>query len=1210
VSGTVSAIKRKNVWLFLVLSIVASASVLPEAFAAVTITITSINNTTPQWGVDTVTVRGSLTNFQSTNTVTVLWGDGTTSQNIPISGVNGNWGPVSHIYPIGTVGSHVIKARLFNSIGTLLATSSGVTVNVQKHITALSVPKLSQATVKWGKTFSLTAVTLTDSASSKGISGKTININGNGTTGTPSGTTGNNGNLAAPVTITAPGINHVGLGQISATFAGDSNYLPTGSTTSTITIAPHTTTLSTPTLNSTSVKWGKAFSVTAATLTDSDSGGVGIVGRPISFSGNSTTGTPSGSTTAGGGLTAPVTIISSANVGATDTVIANFAGGTNYLASSSSTTIQVTKHITSLSVPTFNSTSVQSGKIFTADSILTDTDLNVPVSAKNISYNGNGTISIATTLSNSTGHSKTILTAPIASYTTIGQISATFAGDGIYFPSGPATSGITVIQYVNAALIKHIVVIMQENRSFDEYFGTFPGANGIPTGECMPLNASNPSLGCVKPFHTPNFTNIDLQHNMPSSLTSIDGGKMDNFIVGEEGLNQTMAYQDNATIPNYWTFAKNYVLADNFFSSVLGWSMPNHWYSIAGQAPVVSIPTFIDPLADNATKTTYLNQANAITTAADIINGTGTISWKYYDLNFGNIFPGGYHASILNGYVMDFWNPFAAKASTYTASYSPHFVPHTQIFADLQNNSLPQISWVIPPDFLSEHDPASSHVGMIWTTDVIDSIMNSSAWNSTAIILTWDDYGGYYDHVNPPSFDQYGSGIRVPAIIISPYARAGYIDHTPYIFESTLKMMEWKFNLSTLTARDANANNLLNAFDFTQKPRPPTPIHLSADDLAQLVPFYIIPNTAHVGDSITFIGNGYSPLERGTVTYNGAVIGSALANGTGTIQTTFKVPPSSAGCQTLVDLEQQDVIDHIPTPIFGIGLVNNCLTVTPNEMLNQTTGPSGATIKINGTGFSASNNISITFDGIPQAAATSNSTGSFSLILTIPSSNNGNHIISAIDTNSQTSSAVFLVINAGPSVAINSVNNTSPIWGRSTVSVSGNAFNALSGDTVTVSWGDNTNSTGIPISSNSWGPIVHTYSSSAIASNPNQVTAKLTAIDNSIRATSTSTSVTVQKHTTAFWSLNVPATLVHGTTYTVDGKLMDSTTGLFLGSKTVTFTATSPIVIPNVITDSTGKYSVGGLVAPAAGSYNIQAFFAGDLGFTSSSSVTKVLNTT
>ncbi len=1308
-------IRRINISIILVLVFIGVfVSPLPQAFATLSITITSINNTTPRWGVDTVTVSGSLTNFQSTDTVTVVWGDGTTSPNNPITGVNGNWGPVSHIYPTGTAGSHTIVAKLYSNTGVLQVTSSGIAVTVQKHITTLSMPTFNSTSVRWGKVYAVTSDTLTDSSVGQGISGKTITISGNATTGPTSGTTNGTGNLAPPLTLRAPGIYNVGLGrifanfagdanylassssttmpitkhvtflsaptfnvpsvlwgktftadsiltdtdlnarisgesvsyngngtastktdfsnstghiqttltaanlaglgQISATFAGDNNYLPIGPTTSTITITPHTTTLSTPTLNSTSVKWGKAFNVTAITLTDSILG-QGISGKTIIFSGNATSGTPSGITTTGGGLTTRVTITSSANVGATDIVAGNFTGDANYLASSSSITIQLTKHVTSLSAPTFNGTSVQFGKTFTADSILTDTDLNARISGESVSYNGNGTSSITTAVSNSTGHSQVTLTPPIVASTKIGQVNATFAGDSKYLPTGPTTSTIMIKpQFVNAALIKHIVVIMQENRSFDEYFGTFPGANGIPSGECMAINASNPGLGCVRPYHTPNFTNIDLQHDQSAALIDVNGGKMDNFIAGEEEQNSTMAYQDNSTIPNYWTFAKNYVLADEFFSSVEGWSVPNHWYSLAAQAPAISIPTFLNPsTTSNATKTTYLNQANAIPSIADSINGTGTVSWKFYNTNFGNIKPGGYHAAVVGGYVYDFWNVLAAKASTYTVSYSPHFVPHTTIFADLQNNSLPQVSWVIPPDFLSEHDPASSHVGMIWTTDVIDAIMNSTAWNSTAIILTWDDYGGYYDHAQPLTLDQYGSGIRVPAIIISPYAKTGYIDHTPYIFESALKFMEWKFNMTSLTARDANANNLFNAFDFTQKPRPPTPIHLSADDLAQLVPLYIVPNTGHVGDNVTVMGNGYSPLELGTVTYNGAVVGSALANGTGTIKTTFKVPPSPAGCQTVIDLQQYPILGHIPTPVFGLGLVNTCYTVTPNEILNQTSGPSGANIKINGTGFSASSNISITFDGTPQAAATSNSTGSFSLTLTIPSSTSGSHTISATDTNSQTSSATFLVVNNTPSVAINSVNNTLPKWGISPVSVSGNTTSAASGDTVTVSWGDNTNSTGVPISGNSWGPVVHTYSSSATASNPNQVTAKLIASNNSVRATSTSTSVTVQKHITTLSALTLNSTSVKwGKAFNVNTvTLTDSDSGgVGISGKTISINGSGTTGTSSGTTGNTGNL-VAPITVKAAGIFNVGtgnvfANFAGDANYLASSSSTTI----
>jgi phospholipase C len=128
------------------------------------------------------------------------------------------------------------------------------------------------------------------------------------------------------------------------------------------------------------------------------------------------------------------------------------------------------------------------------------------------------------------------------------------------------------------------------------------------------------------------------------------------------------------------------------------------------------------------------------------------------------------------------------------------------------------VSWVIPSDKLSEHPRANITLGMDWVVNVVNSIMNSQYWNSTAIIITWDDYGGFYDHVPPPQIDKYGLGFRMPALIISPYAKLGFIDHTQDQFESMLKFIEWRFNIPSLTERDRNANNLLNAFDFNQKP--------------------------------------------------------------------------------------------------------------------------------------------------------------------------------------------------------------------------------------------------------------------------------------------------------------------------------------------------------------------------------------------------------
>ena len=381
--------------------------------------------------------------------------------------------------------------------------------------------------------------------------------------------------------------------------------------------------------------------------------------------------------------------------------------------------------------------------------------------------------------------------------------------------------------------IKHIVMIMQENHSFDNYFGTYPGANGIPKNVCMPLDPDHPNDGCVKPFLSANVTPPDMIHEYHESHIAYDNGKMDGFMQGEHQNNSTMSYYDNKTIPYYWDLAKHYVLADNFFSSVLSYSLPNHWYAIAGQAPTVSIYHGIPQSTKYASpnqkqdQKEYLRESNIINTIAEsFMNHTNNgITWKYYYHKI-NV-DGDYRNATINGDAYDFWNPLAAKPSSYTEKYAPHFVRREQIFSDLKNGSLPQVSWVMPSDKLSEHPPNNMTVGMDWVVNVVNSIMNSQYWNSTAIIVTWDEYGGFYDHVAPPQIDKYGLGFRVPAIIISPYAKAGFIDHTQYQFESMLKFIEWRFNLPPLTERDAHANNLLNAFDFSQKPRPPYIIPLS-----------------------------------------------------------------------------------------------------------------------------------------------------------------------------------------------------------------------------------------------------------------------------------------------------------------------------------------------------------------------------------------------
>ena len=189
--------------------------------------------------------------------------------------------------------------------------------------------------------------------------------------------------------------------------------------------------------------------------------------------------------------------------------------------------------------------------------------------------------------------------------------------------------------------IKHIVVIMQENHSFDNYFGTYPGANGIPENVCMPLDPDHPNPhSCVKPFLSTNATSPDMPHEYLPSHIAYNNGKMDGFMLAESENNSTMSYYDNKTIPYYWDLAKHYVLADNFFSSVLSYSLPNHWYAIAGQAPTASIyygmpqkPTLATPNEKQVEKE-YLQESNVTNTIADLFmknnNTTTNVTWKYY----------------------------------------------------------------------------------------------------------------------------------------------------------------------------------------------------------------------------------------------------------------------------------------------------------------------------------------------------------------------------------------------------------------------------------------------------------------------------------------------------------------------------------------------------------------------------------------------------
>jgi phospholipase C len=374
--------------------------------------------------------------------------------------------------------------------------------------------------------------------------------------------------------------------------------------------------------------------------------------------------------------------------------------------------------------------------------------------------------------------------------------------------------------------IKHIVFFIKENRTFDNYFGTYPGANGATTapdskGETIPLQHEQDQIH-------------DIDHTLQGARQAYDEGKMDHFdlIAGNATSStgrQVNPYANNSLtqlyqsdIPNYWLYAHNFVLGDNMFSSLMGPSFPNHLYTVAAQSGgAINNPLHGGDLAKGwgcdvphqmvqvKSSTGSITEQEAcfnFQTLADELDAKGD-SWRYYAP------PGGHE-----GYA---WSAFdAIKHIRYGRDWQ-NVVPVEQFMNDAKSGKLPAVSWIVTPAWASEHPPASVCQGENWTVQMLNALMSGPDWSSTAVLLTWDDFGGFYDHVAPQQIDGYGLGFRVPLLIISPYAKKGVIDHTPYEFSSMLRFAEDILNLAQLTNRDRRANDMLNAFDFTQNPRPP-----------------------------------------------------------------------------------------------------------------------------------------------------------------------------------------------------------------------------------------------------------------------------------------------------------------------------------------------------------------------------------------------------
>jgi phospholipase C len=394
---------------------------------------------------------------------------------------------------------------------------------------------------------------------------------------------------------------------------------------------------------------------------------------------------------------------------------------------------------------------------------------------------------------------------------------AAFSASVVVKPTAP---GHPTTLVAGTTPILHVVVLMKENHAFDNYFGTFPGVDGIPPGISLPDgHGGNVSPQWIKGSSTP-----DLPHSRAAELQAYDNGTMDGFAIASHaygpGLeNATMGYYDSRQIPWYWSTARTFTLADHYFQPVFGPTIPNRLYSFAGTAA---------GLTSNAINASSIDNQ----TVFDQLRARG-ISWTYYSSESLPFLPlPEYFAHIRNDPAM-----------------AGRIAPTTQLKSDIESGSLAQVVYhdtEFDP-FISEHPPENVTVGERWTQDIVQSIEASPIWNSTAIFLTFDEAGGYYDHVPPPQVDRWGYGFRVPMIVISPFAKRANVDSDLMDHTSIMKFIATNWALPILTARESRANDLLAAFAFPPIATQTSPTQLSGLDLVGPVLTGI--NMALVADS-------------------------------------------------------------------------------------------------------------------------------------------------------------------------------------------------------------------------------------------------------------------------------------------------------------------------------------------------------------------------
>lgn len=437
------------------------------------------------------------------------------------------------------------------------------------------------------------------------------------------------------------------------------------------------------------------------------------------------------------------------------------------------------------------------------------------------------------------------------------------AGASATDPSSPSPKGMFKLE--------HLIFIVQENRSFDHYFGTYPGADGIPTTPegrfdvCLP----DPLLDrCARPYHSRSQYQDGARHDREASVADVAGGAMDGFVevasmkqsscagtrstgpecrgkLGPDLQPDTMSFHERAEIPNYWAYADNFVLQDRMFAPTDSWTLPAHLFLVSGWSADCSDPR--DPMScrsdvvldDEGDQHRYGERPIYAWTDITWLLDRGGVSWAYY------VAPGSCPVEPCSevidpevGKTPSGKNPLPGFTDVHETHQLGRIRNHDDYLDSAANGTLPAVSWIVPGSRVSEHPSNGETIrkGQAHVTRMINAAMLGPDWGSTAIFLTWDDWGGFYDHVVPPIVDQNGFGLRVPGMLISPYARAGYIDHQTLSFDAYLKLIEDRFlggqRLDPKTDGRPDPRptvredlrilgDLLREFDFSQPPLEP-----------------------------------------------------------------------------------------------------------------------------------------------------------------------------------------------------------------------------------------------------------------------------------------------------------------------------------------------------------------------------------------------------